>query len=130
MQELRVLKRDGLRYQPKTVIWFFFEGNDLYDDHGFDNTLLAAPPSPEEMRAHPQGFTRHHGWRQRSFSLALLRQLRRWSTSILPSHVPYFGWLSQRVRMRVSSTLQTMRTYLGPTGCIGKKGANHAASFC
>jgi hypothetical protein len=95
MQELRVLKRDGLRYQPKTVIWFFFEGNDLYDDHGFDNTLLAAPPSPEEMRAHPQGLTRHHGWRQRSFSLALLPQLRRWSTPILPSRAPYFGRLSQ-----------------------------------
>jgi hypothetical protein len=95
MQELRVLKRDGVRYEPKTVIWFFFEGNDLYDDYRFGNTRLAAPLSLEERRVHRQGLTRYHGWRRRSFSLALLRQLRRWSTPILPSHAPYVGRLSQ-----------------------------------
>ena len=39
MQALRVLKGDALRRRPKVVAWFFFEGNDLYDDHGFESML-------------------------------------------------------------------------------------------
>ena len=31
-QELIVLKQDGMRLKPRIVIWFFFEGNDLYND--------------------------------------------------------------------------------------------------
>ena len=40
-QEFLVLKGDGIRLQPKVVVWFFFKGNDLYDDHRFENFLLA-----------------------------------------------------------------------------------------
>lgn len=32
LQELRVLEGDALARQPEVVVWFFFEGNDLYDD--------------------------------------------------------------------------------------------------
>ena len=40
LQELLVLRRDALPRQPRLVAWFFFEGNDLYDDQEFENTLL------------------------------------------------------------------------------------------
>jgi hypothetical protein len=116
MQELRVLKRDGLRYQPKTVIWFFFEGNDLYDDHGFDNTLLAAPPAQKRCaltRKDSRDITAGDSGR-----LALLCFVN-YAVGARPFclAMPLIldGCLN-RVRRRVSSTLQTMRTYLGPTG--------------
>ncbi len=35
-QELAVLKRYGLPLQPKTIIWAFFEGNDLSDAEHYD----------------------------------------------------------------------------------------------
>lgn len=35
-QELAVLKRFGLPLKPKTVIWAFFEGNDLFDAEGYN----------------------------------------------------------------------------------------------
>lgn len=40
LQELDVLRRDALPLGPKLVAWFFFEGNDLYDDQEHENTLL------------------------------------------------------------------------------------------
>ena len=41
-QELVVLKRDAMPLAPRVVIWFFFEGNDLYNDQDFENAMLAA----------------------------------------------------------------------------------------
>jgi hypothetical protein len=38
-QELVVLKRYGLPLQPETVIWTFFEGNDLSDAEQYDREL-------------------------------------------------------------------------------------------
>ena len=93
MQELRVLQRDAMRFHPKVVIWFFFEGNDLYDDERFENFLNAASPEPPDRTASPLGMAQAHGWRQRSFTLALWRQLRRWMHPIMPNHTPYFGRL-------------------------------------
>lgn len=93
-QEFLVLKSDGLRFQPKVVVWFFFEGNDLYDDHSFENFLLAAPPSPEETATRPEGLAYDQGWKMRSFSIALLERLRRWSAPVFPSNAPYFARLA------------------------------------
>ena len=36
-QELIVLRGDAADLKPKVVVWFFFEGNDLYDDQNFEN---------------------------------------------------------------------------------------------
>jgi|MDTC01.1.fsa_nt_gb hypothetical protein len=40
LQQLRVLRRYALPMHPKLVAWFFFEGNDLYDDQEFENMLV------------------------------------------------------------------------------------------
>lgn len=90
LQEFLVLKQDAVRFRPKVVIWFFFEGNDLYDDQRFENYLLK-PFSEKETTASPKGFANEQGWTQQSFTLTLIRWLRRISASILPTHSPYFG---------------------------------------
>jgi hypothetical protein len=84
-QELVVLERDGLPLAPRVVIWFFFEGNDLYNDHDFENTMLVAP----DVRA--AGWTRRHGWWRRS----LIRNTHAWLRvqlhPLVPSQCPHFG---------------------------------------
>jgi hypothetical protein len=94
LQELIVLNKDAPRYKPKVVVWFFFEGNDLYNDHDFETSLPAGPPDTAETAVHPQGLAKNHGWAKRSFTLALLDRLRRWSDPVLPARTPYFGHLS------------------------------------
>jgi GDSL-like Lipase/Acylhydrolase family len=88
LQELIVLKRDALRFRPNVVVWFFFEGNDLYDDHTFENAMRAVPGEADEER-----FTRGDRWRHRSFTLNLLKGLRRLSSPIFPIRPPYVGFL-------------------------------------
>jgi hypothetical protein len=95
LQEFLVLKKDAVRFNPKVVIWFFFEGNDLYDDHNFENYLLA-PFSAEQTTATPERLAQDQSWTKRSFTRAALRQLRRWSTPILPSKNPHVGYLAGR----------------------------------
>ncbi len=98
LQELRVLKSDALHRNPKVVAWFFFEGNDLYDDELFTNTLLAGPSHREERTGHPGGLTRSHGWRQRSFVINLFQRIRRWSDPVIPNRAPYWADLrGQRI---------------------------------
>jgi hypothetical protein len=96
MQELRVLQGDALRRSPRIAVWFFFEGNDLYDDQNFENALLAAAPRPEETTPHPEGFARDQGWAKRSFVLNAFRWIRRLSHPIVPNRVPYWALLEQR----------------------------------
>jgi hypothetical protein len=84
-QELIVLKQDGLRLKPGIVIWFFFEGNDLYNDHAFENTLSA----PAEMRT--GGLTERHGWWRRSFVRNMHAQFRLLLHALVPSQCPRFG---------------------------------------
>jgi len=43
LQELVVFKRYGLPLQPRTVIWMFFEGNDLQDVIGYRHELQHPP---------------------------------------------------------------------------------------
>jgi hypothetical protein len=62
-QELVVLKRFGLPLQPRTVVWMFFEGNDLSDVIGYWDALR-----------HPPSF-----WRSffaRSFTRNVLKEVR------------------------------------------------------
>ena len=93
LQALRVLKGDALRRSPTVVAWFFFEGNDLYDDQIFENTLVAGPPSVESTR--PEGWTRDHGWGRRSFVLNFFQRIRRWSHPLIPNRAPYWARLTQ-----------------------------------
>jgi hypothetical protein len=82
MQELRVLKGDALTKNPKVIAWFFFEGNDLYNDESFEEFLAAAPPGLWEIN-----------WKQRSFTINAFHWLRRWSHPIVPNRAPFWALL-------------------------------------
>ena len=94
LQELVVLKKDAPRYRPSIVVWFFFEGNDLYDDQRTANELLMEPAGAAETPHQPEDITAGQGWRKRSFILALIRQMRLWSEPLVPAQAPYFGHMS------------------------------------
>jgi hypothetical protein len=87
-QELIVLERDALPLAPRVVIWFFYEGNDLYNDHEFENVLLA----PRSVRA--TAWTSQHRWWRRSLIRTAHAQLRLALFPIVPSEYPYAGILS------------------------------------
>ncbi len=67
-QELAVLKRYGLRLHPRTVVWMFFEGNDLTDVIGYRQVIAHAP-------------TFWHFFVQRSFSRFAYRAVKRLVTA-------------------------------------------------
>jgi hypothetical protein len=87
-QELVVLKRDALPLRPRVVIWFFFEGNDLYNDQEFENFLLA----PRGVRANP--WTERHGWWRRSLVRNVLERVRLMLYPLVPTYCPHFGILT------------------------------------
>jgi hypothetical protein len=93
LQELIVLRRDAPRYKPEVVVWFFFEGNDLYEDHGYENALLAERPAADAPVDRAEGFAGKERWTKRSFTAALLGRLRLWSTPLVPARAPYFGYV-------------------------------------
>lgn len=72
LQELVVLKRYGLPLHPRTVIWLFFEGNDLQDVISYQNA-----------RQHPPTFW--HAFWERSFTRSVYQSVKR---SFLPAEKP------------------------------------------
>jgi hypothetical protein len=93
MQELLVIDRIAPRFAPKVIVWFFFEGNDLYDDRSFaalTPLLLAALAQGSGT----EGLRAFHGWQTRSFTLNALALLRRWADPVLPNQAPYRALLS------------------------------------
>ena len=84
-QEFLVLKKDAIRFNPKVVIFFFFEGNDLYDDNRFEKSVLS-------------GTSRGLAWtrdrKQSSFTYNVLRRVRRISNPVLPNNYPFSGQLT------------------------------------
>jgi lysophospholipase L1-like esterase len=87
-QELIVLNRDAMPLQPRVVIWFFFEGNDLYNDDQFESALRA----PRGVRA--TSLTEGHGWWRRSFVRNAHAQLRLMLYPLAPRYCPHFGTVS------------------------------------
>jgi hypothetical protein len=87
-QELVVLKLDAMPLEPRVVIWFFFEGNDLYNDEEFENALLVR----REARA--SAWTEGHGWWRRSLVRNAPAQLRLMLYPLVPSYCPHFGILT------------------------------------
>jgi SGNH hydrolase-like domain, acetyltransferase AlgX len=83
MQEFRVLKGDALAKKPKVIAWFFFEGNDLYDDGSFELFLR----SPRQWEP---------GWRHRSFTINASRWIRRWTHFIVPNRPPFWALLPRQ----------------------------------
>ena len=93
MQELIVIDRIAPHFAPKVVVWFFFEGNDLYDDREFEAVMKL---SPEVMAkgSGAEGIRAFHNWQVRSFSLNALALLRRWADPVFPNHAPYVARLA------------------------------------
>jgi hypothetical protein len=91
-QELIVLTQDALPLEPRIVIWFFFEGNDLYNDQDFENMLIV----PRGLRT--TGWTEGHGWRLRSLARSGYAQLRLMLHPLVPSHCPHFGTVTDGPR--------------------------------
>jgi GDSL-like Lipase/Acylhydrolase family len=104
-QELIVLERYGLRYQPRVVVWQMFEGNDLNDARTF-----------AKWRRNPQPPTSPlHG---RYFENSLLRLLldgTAWKRSDAhQATLRYHDGLAQQVRIRYPDTpRQTEEKTLG-----------------
>ena len=92
LQELIVLKEDGLPLSPRVVVWFFFEGNDFYDDQTFEDGVMD-PSSQAEEASEPGGFASDEGWTRRSLVLNVLKRLRRLSAPLLNPLPPYYARL-------------------------------------
>lgn len=86
-QEAIVLRTDAPKFAAKVVVWFFFEGNDLYDDQEFDNILLAQTTGPSLTSLLRK-------WRDRSFVRNALVLLRRSSHAVLPTWPAHAGRLT------------------------------------
>jgi len=77
-QELAVLRRYALPLHPRTILWVFFEGNDLRDVADYDQAQL-----------HPQDFW--HRFLQRSFSRVVYRTVTRLFSGGRISGIPRSG---------------------------------------
>jgi lysophospholipase L1-like esterase len=90
LQELEVVRAFALPLQPRVVVWFFFEGNDLYDDDAYENALAY-------LRQHGSYAPRGGGpvdWRallEASFCANGWRLLRRALDPLVPVSAPSYG---------------------------------------
>src|SRR4029077_14250189 len=76
--------------KPKVIAWFFFEGNDFYDDASFEWQLsLLGRGKLNELWA---SLTRYN-WKQRSFTINAFRFIRVWSDPIVPNRAPFWALL-------------------------------------
>jgi len=91
LQGLRVLKGDAAQRNPQAVVWFLFEGNDLYEDQEFENAILAEPTAPTPIVA---GSGRQKSWTERSFTNAIFKRIRYWSHPLIPRRPPHWAYLS------------------------------------
>jgi len=89
-QELRVLELHGLEQKPRAVVWFFYEGNDLYDDEEFKNSRDALE---DDGNAGKQKLLSSK-WKFKgaSFTVNAFLALRRAADPLVPNQMPYFGW--------------------------------------
>ncbi len=62
-QELAVLKRHALTLHPKTIVWFFYEGNDLEDAREYDKRAGRLPKNRDAVQTRLQrSFVRNALW--------------------------------------------------------------------
>lgn len=97
LQELAVLRRYGLPLRPKLVAWFFFEGNDLYDDQEFENALiyLQAHGRYDTDPAQPARFDWPR-FQRASFMRNAYRLVRRTTHPLVRQALPPHGWYRDR----------------------------------
>jgi len=88
LQNLITLDKDSPKLDPKVAVFFFFEGNDLYDDWKIEAMWRIWDP---DYRPSKIGMARFQDWAQRSFVRNMLRYTMRWADPILPNHAPFWG---------------------------------------
>jgi hypothetical protein len=91
LQELILLKRETPRLRPAVAVWFFFEGNDFYDDWRCQGTLKSPAWVKATSYTSGQPVTQAYTWRQQSLAGNFLRLLRAWSDPLIPNRLPYYG---------------------------------------
>lgn len=102
-QELVVLKRYALALQPKTIVWVFFEGNDLYQLH----------PEDQEMSAQPEGMASSNEYWMRSLTRNLLLLSRKAAQGCVP-HPDYLRLRGTFQDLEGTETLLYFWEKLGP----------------
>jgi hypothetical protein len=91
-QQLVVLRRYALAMNPKLVAWFFFEGNDLYDDQEFENMLAYLEDHDiEDVGSNPPSGFDWSRYRRASFVTNAYGLLRRISHPLVQMPLPAHG---------------------------------------
>ena len=121
-QELIVLRRYGLPLGPRTVIWMFFEGNDLQDAVNYRQTMTQRAIGP------------WRGFKARSFTWNAFLKLQRTLTPKVPGAqraglfrtadgtavTVYFGFRPQRLTGRNPEGLEETTAALAEAGRLCK----------
>ena len=90
LQQLKVLERHALPLGPRLIAWFFFEGNDLYDDQEYENAILYRYDGAESASAGLELDWSNFG--EVSFVANSFRLFRRMCHPLVPNSVATFGW--------------------------------------
>jgi hypothetical protein len=94
LQELEVLRHHAIAMKPRLVAWFFFEGNDLYNDVDFAATLpLLRERLPYESKRWDWSWSDFHG---RSLTRTAFRALRRVLDPVAPNSVNTCGFFRDK----------------------------------
>jgi hypothetical protein len=95
LQNLIALDKESPKLDPKVAVFFFFEGNDLYDDFKIEAMWNIREP---DYAASPQGMARFHEYAQRSFVKNMLHYAMRWAEPIAPNKAPFWGTIKEGPR--------------------------------
>lgn len=96
LQQLVVLDQFAFPLQPELVAWFFFEGNDLYDDHGFEAFLNGEHKEKKKKRKRGGTPSRWQEFRKISFTANASDVVHMWLHPLFPKTVPEFGWFRDK----------------------------------
>ncbi len=90
LQELEVLRLYALPLRPRAVAWFFYEGNDLYDDETYENAIAYLRQHGDYASARRWGMDLH-AFPEASLSRNAFLLLRRALDPLVPVSAPSFG---------------------------------------
>ena len=101
LQQLIVLRRFALPLRPKLAVWFFFEGNDLYDDQEFENMLVYLEDHDiAELGADTGSGVDWSRRRRASFVRNAYGLVRRASHTFVRQALPPHGWYRDQTGVR------------------------------
>lgn len=101
LQELEVLRLFALPLRPRAVRWFFFEGNDLYDDETFENALAYLRRNGSYQAAR-RPWLDPAAFREASLSVTAYRLLRRSFDPLVPVGLDSYGWFRDATGQRLA----------------------------